>query len=518
MKLHFHDVEKYIAMVILVVFSILQLSWIIQVSKTPVLRSSTISFGDGIKMSKQECDASWFRILQFENCNFGLTLNAGNVSPLYDQCPEDHLAKIDQCALVQPESATKDLGASKFISHPRTREHIGHICQSTRSYLISMISPVSNSNILEAYGTSRGRIYRTFETCVTHWTKYNLLHVQGNAFPPSLDTMPIHLPGLLKPELMLTYRTIPFYIIGKKNPNQDIATTITVATMGSIDKLERLVRLCRSWPDRPVSFVLYTTNVVPDLDTLEAFWTDHALELAHVTVHVFISSAPDAVPLNFLRNLAMEGSSSDYVFALDVDFIPSADTPTELDTLLPELLHDKEKKEARHVALVIPAFQRKYEPNVDVINVPLPQTKSELMKNLGVNISTDMLYTREYPRNYSTSKYQPFHVDYYYKGHGPTGFERWYKATEPYRIQYEDKYEPYVLVNRFLAPRYWEMFRGYGWNKQSWLLEISKLKFRFTVVPRSFLTHVDHNPKGKRTGKVKKQLHLFQKYLRAMYG
>jgi len=150
-----------------------------------------------------------------------------------------------------------------------------------------MMSSLSNSSILEAYGHPR-HIYHKFGECVMHWTKYSLLHVQGNAFPPSLDTTPIDVGSSNEPQVLLNYRTIPFYIIDKQRANQmprDIATTITVTTIGGIDKLDHLLRLCRAWLYRPISLAFHTANLVHDLDIIEAFWINHAFDLMHVTVH-----------------------------------------------------------------------------------------------------------------------------------------------------------------------------------------------------------------------------------------
>jgi len=73
----------------------------------------------------------------------------------------------------------------------------------------------------------------------------------------------------------------------------------------------------------------------------------------------------------------MEGSSTDYAFALDIDFVPNANAPTELEDLLPMV------NVTQNAMLVVPAFQHNSEATVDVINLPLPHNRSELIKSNG---------------------------------------------------------------------------------------------------------------------------------------
>lgn len=47
----------------------------------------------------------------------------------------------------------------------------------------------------------------------------------------------------------------------------------------------------------------------------------------------------------------------------------------------------------------------------------------------------------------------------------PTDYKRWLEAARPYAIQYEEGYEPYVIIARQLVPWYDERFVGYRKNK-----------------------------------------------------
>lgn len=50
-------------------------------------------------------------------------------------------------------------------------------------------------------------------------------------------------------------------------------------------------------------------------------------------------------------------------------------------------------------------------------------------------------------------------------GHGPTNYPKWYKAEEPYMVDYSKQYEPYIIGIKSHLPPYEARFRGYGYNK-----------------------------------------------------
>jgi hypothetical protein len=81
--------------------------------------------------------------------------------------------------------------------------------------------------------------------------------------------------------------------------------------------------------------------------------------------------------------------------------------------------------------------------------------------------------------------------------HNASNTTRWMalRSTDlknPYQIQYEHRYEPYVIIARDLAPWADERFVGYGGNKIAYINQLHGLNFKFHVHPSGFVVHVPH--------------------------
>jgi len=79
-------------------------------------------------------------------------------------------------------------------------------------------------------------------------------------------------------------------------------------------------------------------------------------------------------------------------------------------------------------------------------------------------------------------------------GHGPTNTTKWVRLSRPilYRVVYEPKYEPFVILSRRLAPWADERFVGYGGNKIAYINQLHGLGFGFHAHPYGFAIHVPH--------------------------
>ena len=79
-------------------------------------------------------------------------------------------------------------------------------------------------------------------------------------------------------------------------------------------------------------------------------------------------------------------------------------------------------------------------------------------------------------------------------GHGPTNTTKWIKLARPviYRVDYQPKYEPFVILARHLTPWADERFVGYGGNKIAYVNQLDGLGFGFHVHPYGFTIHVPH--------------------------
>eukprot|EP00761_Pharyngomonas_kirbyi_P012743 gb/GECH01012770.1/.p1 GENE.gb/GECH01012770.1/~~gb/GECH01012770.1/.p1 ORF type:complete len:342 (+),score=53.72 gb/GECH01012770.1/:1-1026(+) len=164
-------------------------------------------------------------------------------------------------------------------------------------------------------------------------------------------------------------------------------------------------------------------------------------------------------PVNFMRNLAISQSWTNFIFYIDVDFILSSNAYGWL-VQHQNLLDNAFKK---YQALILPAFEYgKSVPDIFTKEQLNNSNVEEFHKNLGL--------------------------------HRNTNYSKWWKTDEPYSIQYPDngRFEPYFVVRRDV-PFYDERFLGRGCNKIAQVWELAERGYEFQVVPHHFIYHLKHN-------------------------
>jgi glycosyltransferase-like protein LARGE len=173
-------------------------------------------------------------------------------------------------------------------------------------------------------------------------------------------------------------------------------------------------------------------------------------------------------PHNILRNLAMDQLQTDYFLALDVDFVTERDCYSRLVNLVRTDLSVKHALQSK-TFLVLPAFESFAD------NATVPESKREVLSMV------------------EGGQASPFHIESFKPGHQPTNFDRWYsnETGALYDIQYDRKFEPYVIGQRYGFPRYWDAFRGYHYTKLSWFIEANLTGCKFAVLRDFFVFHKD---------------------------
>ena len=170
-------------------------------------------------------------------------------------------------------------------------------------------------------------------------------------------------------------------------------------------------------------------------------------------------------PVNFLRKVILNSTTTDYLFYVDADILPSFSHDTALKWLQEEADHINHKQ----AAFLAPLFHSsKGDP-------PLLNTKSDLLKAL------------------NESKLESFAV----VSHSVVKYRTWYNSDHIYEVPYKLNMEPYFITHRE-APLINEMFEGYGRDKCAYSKELHHAGFSFYVVPHGFLIN-RREPKSSKT-------------------
>lgn len=305
---------------------------------------------------------------------------------------------------------------------------------------------------------------------------------------------------------------------------------MTLATHGGAAKLERFLVQLEYWRG-PASLAVYINDGDTQISELVHFVSNHTQALQNTSIHVMMEHTRRRqallYPHNPLRNLALDYSADDYVLITDVDLIPG---PRDCHSMLLKTMkrNDGEimrEMVERKVIFVLPAFDIFPKEGQDLATPDqLPDSKGAVVEAM------------------RQEKGEPFRYTRWNAGHGATNFTRWYdyywpNATMPttpkpattatslkpnttettksaattttaplpilprkmtatdesfYMIQYEYSFEPYVLAYRPGVPRYWNGFRGYGYNKLSWFMEAHRAGYQFATLMDAYMIHLAH--------------------------
>lgn len=283
-----------------------------------------------------------------------------------------------------------------------------------------------------------------------------------------------------------------------RSPKPRPERAVTVVTQLSLERASMLEQQCSLWP-HPIAAVVYIPLLKGRIfSSEEGPWNLSPLEegIAEMkAMHERLSALPDGCvldlevvaeeccnkdigsmyPTNAVRNRALHLASTEVVLLLDADFI--------VDLSLARTLEDPQKYEelvkllSEKNAMLLPAFeawdQGEWGKKValEAVHNGKPYISSKFMYNVVLG----------------------FHMSHYPQGHEKTNFWRWLNSTEPYEVEYQIGFEPYIMLLKKFAPYYDERFRGYYWNKVQQLMHVSlQNSFKFIVHPQAFVVHAPH--------------------------
>ncbi|KAF9954868.1 hypothetical protein BGZ65_003762 [Modicella reniformis] len=254
---------------------------------------------------------------------------------------------------------------------------------------------------------------------------------------------------------------------------------VTMVAQFSVNRLGRFESARAVWAG-PITVVIFLATH-EDIIELQHYFEEPGKLALYDTITLTIVKPKYSLrthlryPINHLRNVGIQTASTDYIYVIDADFVPTSKLYDFASTKLVPLL----EKADPPAAFVIPCV---------AIKVEYPGKYPDTIKELEPLMKSGMAYITD-PR----------------AGHGPTFTSLFMARTvfenAPfYEVCYESQWEPYYIVNRnAFHPYYDERFKNQGGDKQSHALLLNALGYKFLVLRDHFMYHMDH-PKIKWTG------------------
>jgi len=322
-------------------------------------------------------------------------------------------------------------------------------------------------------------------------------------------------------------------------PESDIRTTMVAQC--SLDRVWILEETCRRFRDPIVAVV----GIRHDEDSSQLAaavngWKDACPHLKLIEYKLTAEqSLPDRYPVNHMRNVGLDAVATSHVLVVDVDFVPSQDLHSTIDTVLVERQKLRDyyttsfrinvtvipQQEAE--AIVVPAFER-LSPSAS-----LCRENGECEELLKQNSSFIPRSFEALRQCVNETQCDVFHVKQHRGGHSSTRSEdwlerKWYERDDgsnlsrrPHDIRRirclaSTGYEPYVVVrwcpsNNMrkqssspssnvatakkptpMAPYFDERFHGYGLNKIQHVSHLRLSGYQFSILPEGFLCHSPH--------------------------
>jgi hypothetical protein len=295
----------------------------------------------------------------------------------------------------------------------------------------------------------------------------------------------------------------------------DIKTTLVIQS--SLERLWILKETCRRWKS-PIIAAVYLPHGTEENHRSILAAKNTCSQLTVVSLQASHDSTEWAYPVNRLRNMALDAVQTSHILVADIDFVPSVDLDTTIQSTIVEQqpLMDSAERDA----MIVPAFER------------LPPEPCSTENDCSTYLKTNSSFipqTLEELRACTTRKNcTVFQRSNNWEGHYSTRSESWLKgewyetnanataqqASSVKRIRtikcFDSlRYEPYVVLrwcpvslstnsatNKTslapVAPYYDERFYGYGKNKIQLISHLRFMGYHFSVLPKGFIVHNPH--------------------------
>lgn len=275
------------------------------------------------------------------------------------------------------------------------------------------------------------------------------------------------------------------------NPVEKVS--FTLVTQASMDRIWIMKHHCERWPPpHPISIAIYLSqnSTLNEIDVAHQLHIDLDCDISRMKVLVMKGNSPmESYPINMLRNLAMRSATTTHVVYTDSDFLISEGLYDDLMAMAPIVAEDP------LAAIVLPAFvyhtacpDKFNTDNQDALNCLASEWETGVPKT-----KEDLIPLWEKPRIQKPNVKSGFHGVHF---HGSTMYEEFKNQTAPLLIPCISHwlYEPYLAVRLCEdLPEFPEVFRGYGWNKNVWIMWLTKKRnYKLWQSPRGFVFHLPH--------------------------
>jgi len=257
---------------------------------------------------------------------------------------------------------------------------------------------------------------------------------------------------------------------------------ITITNQFSVEKLERFLVQVQRW-NGPVSSALYIRHI-KDLLKFQSFLLKNLESLRQVSFHLYFdnsrSHSAHPYPNNVLRNLALDNVKTNYFLLMDIDLFT---TPGRTHDGIQSLLRDDgtivDKMNSKTM-FVLPAFEHtKVIPDsrLSADYWSFPMNKKDVKKMYEDDVTPQFKASND-------------------NGHGSSNYTKWIsnQTDASYPINFKFGFEPYVMGAKKSIPRFYDFFRGYGFNKLSWFTELHLAGYKYEVLRDYFVFHANHVP------------------------
>ncbi|CAH1772632.1 unnamed protein product [Owenia fusiformis] len=304
-----------------------------------------------------------------------------------------------------------------------------------------------------------------------------LSDISPSDFVESCPTLPSPLPDT--PKFKMKHVVISK---GKFDVENSMLTLITQLSLARLDALERVIKI---WDGPVAALVVYVPLV--EGDDIED--QEKQRQLAHTRImkvlnsgrirnchiiYVYGNQPDEEYPVNHLRNIGIRTVKTEYMFILDVDFIPSSDFQKSFELAFKRQYQTASEARFKKEVYVSPAFEC-----VQACGEGhLPRQKRDLIDTVSKKKPDVQIFRGRVAPD----------------AHGSTDYAQWYTTDKMYSTtNYQNSYEPYIIIRKHdNIPVFDERFSAYGMNKVGFMMELKASGYEFVVLPDCWVTHVPH--------------------------